>query len=75
MEPQQARVSMLIVGDMLAVYAGPERVGSATIEQPIGRDEYTPLGWVTLWTTGGRFDVPDDASLDVLAWAPGTTGR
>lgn len=66
---ESAHVSVLIPGDVLAVYAGAEHVGSAALES-VKRDEFTPGGYVTLWTTGGRFDVPDDASLDVLAWAP-----
>lgn len=70
MRTNQACQNVLVPGDIIATYAGPLQVGQATLERPVGRDEFTPLGEVTLWTTAGRFDVPDDARLDVLAWAP-----
>jgi hypothetical protein len=65
-----ARVEILREGDMIALYAGHATTASATVERPVGRDDFTPGGFVTLWTTMGRFDVPDDSTIDVLAWAP-----
>ena len=68
---------MLREGDIVATYDGgvsPGRIGAATIEK-INRDDYTPGGHVTLWTTMGRFDVPDDSTVDVLAWAPMPANR
>lgn len=61
---------MLIPGDIVAIYAGDRRDGTATIERAVDVYEFTPDGHVTLWTTGGRYDVPADARLDVVAWAP-----
>jgi hypothetical protein len=58
-------------GDMIAVYAGDDTpIGAATVETFATTDHFTPDGYVTLWTTMGRFDVPAGAQLDVMAWAP-----
>lgn len=69
--PRKASVEMLIPGDIIAIYAGNETSsGSATLERMPTFDEFTPPRHVTLWTTGGRYDVPAGSQLDVLAWAP-----
>jgi hypothetical protein len=70
----RALPSVLREGDIIATYAGVSRIGAATLERK-GRDQFTPLGETTLWTTGGRFDIPDDTRVDVLAWAPLPTNR
>jgi hypothetical protein len=61
---------MLIPGDIIAMYADHDRNGEATIERPATEDEFTPAGHLTLWTTCGRYDVPSNARLGVIAWAP-----
>jgi hypothetical protein len=63
---------MLIPGDVVAIYAGGlDRYDhAATVERAVDAYEFTPDGHVTLWTTSGRYDVPADARLDVVAWAP-----
>jgi hypothetical protein len=67
---RKALASLLIPGDIIAIYAGNNTpYGSATVEE-IRSDELTSAGDITLWTTDGRFDVPAGSHLDVLAWAP-----
>jgi len=70
---------LLLAGDVIAIYGSdgeiPPWEGSATLEKPACRDQFTPGGHVTLWTTAGRFDVPDDAPLDLLCWSPMPVGR
>ena len=63
---------MLIPGDIVAIYAGDldHYDHAATIERAVDVYEFTPDGFVTLWTTSGRYDVPSDARLTVMAWAP-----
>ena len=66
-----ARPSVLIEGDMIAIYAGNlTPSGAATLEKRPETDEYTPDGHWTLWTTDGRYEVPFGSSLDIVAWAP-----
>ena len=71
-----ARVEILREGDIVGIYSDDTRhpVVGATLEK-INRDDFTPGGHVTLWTTMGRFDVPDDGTVDVLAWAPMPANR
>lgn len=71
-----ARVEILREGDIVGIYGDDQRhpVVGATVEK-INRDDFTPGGHVTLWTTMGRFDVPDDSTVDVLAWAPMPANR
>jgi hypothetical protein len=57
-------------GDLVTVYAGGTGYATATIEREPTRDQFTPAGYVTLWTSCGRFDVPAIAQLTVRAWAP-----
>jgi hypothetical protein len=61
---------LLIPGDVVAIYAGDRYDHAATVERAVDVYAFTPPGHVTLWTTSGRYDVPSDARLDVMAWAP-----
>jgi len=71
-----ARTELLREGDVIGIYSDDRRhpVEAATLERK-SRDEFTPGGFVTLWTTLGRFDVPDDSTVDVIAWAPMPANR
>jgi|HubBroStandDraft_3_1064219.scaffolds.fasta_scaffold459546_2 hypothetical protein len=72
-----ARIELLRKGDVVAIYTDDRRhpVEGASVTRPIERDDFTPGGYVTLWTTLGRFDIPDDATVDVIAWAPMPANR
>ena len=70
-----ASPDVLAEGDIIALFAGNETPSHATtITRPMTSDEYTPAGYVTLWTTDGRYDVPADTNrLWVADWAPMAT--
>lgn len=70
-----AHPNVLIPGDLVTVYAGDTGYATATIERDPTRDQFTPAGYVTLWTSCGRFDVPAIAELTVRAWAPFNPNR
>lgn len=71
---RKARAAMLVPGDIVAMFVADRIVSNATIEE-IRNDEFTPreltpYPYITFWTTDGRYDVPADAELTVMAWAP-----
>ena len=62
---------MLAVGDMIAIYAGNETPShAATVEAKPFVGDATPAGEITVPTTMGNFDVPANARLGIVAWAP-----
>jgi hypothetical protein len=66
-----APAHMLKTGDMIAIYAGnPFPEYAATLEAAPKVEEDTPEGEITLRTTEGRFSVPANTRLGVVAWAP-----
>lgn len=75
-------VTGLRFGDRVVLYSAGQRCGSAMVipfpglDGPTGRDQLTPDGWVTMWTTDGRYDLPADAVAEVTEWGgqPVVTG-